>query len=59
MRKIILINFFIILAFYIAGVVSAASFNIFDWHETVREIVSMFWLALAIIINGALLFEEK
>lgn len=55
----ILSNIMLLIFLYICGVISSATFAVFDWNEDCRIVISLFYGLFAIILNGIILMEDK
>lgn len=51
-QVLILVNLALLLLFYMCGVVAGASFNVFDWSQTIRGVIAMCGATFIILING-------
>jgi len=56
---LILVNIGILLLFYVCGVIAGASFNIFDWSEGLRMVISLFYGSTALTTNAVIGIEYK
>lgn len=54
---LVLGNMGIMLLFYICGMISAASFDIFKWDETIRSMVSVFYGTISLLFNAIIIIE--